>query len=568
MSESTAKIGVQLLIEAFLQHGVTDVVFSPGSRNAPLVIGIVGCGKFNTISLPDERSAAFFALGMAQQTNRPVPVMCTSGSALLNYAPAVAEAYYQRVPFMVVSADRPLEWIDQGDGQTINQQGVFANFIDYNISLPVEPFNESQQWYYRREINTALNYAQKGPVHINMPFEEPLYDKSASKTFSAQAIQLVQSSEEMLSDEVMNELYNEWYSAKKRMILIGQKHYSLRFLQLMEPLLNDPDTLVLVENTSNIVHQNAVHCIDRTLAQLELLDIEAFTPDLLVTFGGAIVSKKIKTFLRSKHVKSHWKIGADFPFMDTYQHLTKSIALDECSFLNQFTSRLSINGDSNFGVNWKSADYAAKDKHTKFLSTLKFSDLKVMEIVHDSIPDKSHLHLGNSSVVRYAQLFDPIKGVNYWCNRGTSGIDGSVSTAAGAAFANSTQFHTLIVGDISFFYDSNALWNQFLTPNLRIIVVHNGGGGIFKIIPGPDTTLQLEDFFVTAHNYSAAHICKAFEIDYYHASSQDELEQEIINLYQPTSNNRPALLEIFTPAEINDKELKRYFNTIRNASNS
>lgn len=564
MSETTAKIGVQILIEAFLQHGVTDVVFSPGSRNAPLVVGIVGSGKFKTISLPDERSAAFFALGIAQQTKRPVPVMCTSGSALLNYAPAVAEAYYQRVPFLVVSADRPLEWIDQGDGQTINQKDVFSNFVDYQISLPVEPDTEAQEWYYRREINSALNVAKLGAAHINIPFEEPLYKTAKQRQFSAEPLELVELSKR-ISDADISVLRKEWYASKKRMILIGQQITDPRFIQALDPLLNDPDTVVLVENTSNIVHVNGVHCIDRTLAKIEGQE-EEFTPDLLLTFGGAIVSKKIKAFLRSVSVKSHWKIGEEFPFMDTYQHLTKSFSMKGTDFLEQFTSGLSILGETDYSSKWKNADFAAKDTHDEFLESTSFTDLKVMEIVHDAIPEKSHFHMGNSSVVRYAQLFDPLRFVEYWSNRGTSGIDGCISTAAGAAYANPNQIHTLVVGDISFFYDSNALWNQFLTPNLKIIVIHNGGGGIFKIIPGPDTTAQLEDYFVTSHPYSAEYICKAFNVEYLSANSIETLETEIVNLYQPTSNNRPALLEVFTPSELNDKELKRYFNAIRNAN--
>jgi 2-succinyl-5-enolpyruvyl-6-hydroxy-3-cyclohexene-1-carboxylate synthase len=562
MSETTIKKGVQILIEAMLQHGIKDVVFSPGSRNAPLVIGIVGSGKFNTISLPDERSAAFFALGMAQQTKKPVPVMCTSGSALLNYAPAVAEAYYQRVPFIVISADRPLEWIDQGDGQTINQNGVFSNFIDYQISLPVEPQVESQEWFYHREIQTAFNKAQFGPVHINIPFEEPLYTRVLQKASNASKMELMETRQQ-LSDTQLGELHKEWNRATKRMILIGQHVREPRFFQALEPFLNDPDTAILVENTSSIVHFQAVHCIDRTLACIEGEE-EQYTPDLFLVFGGAVVSKKIKSFLRNRSIRQQWKVGVDFQFMDTYQHLTRTIPMHSAEFLEQFAQGLTFLPESNFGSLWKKAEFNAQQIHIDTLPTIPFSDLKVMEIVLDTIPEKSHLHLGNSSIVRYAQLFDPLKFVDYWCNRGTSGIDGCVSTALGAAFANKHQIHTLIVGDISFFYDSNALWNKYLTSNCRIVVVHNGGGGIFKIIPGPDTTEQLDDYFVTQHDFSAEYICKAFDITYHTANSIETLEQGLVDLYQPTTNNRPALLEVFTPSDVNDKQLKSYFNSIRN----
>jgi len=561
MKDSTVKTGVQILVHSLLKHGVTDIVFSPGSRNAPLVVGIVGSGKFKTISLPDERSAAFFALGIAQQTGRPVPVICTSGSALLNYAPAVAEAFYQRIHFLVISADRPLEWIDQGVGQTIRQAGVYSNFIEYQVSLPVEPATETQEWLYHREVETAVNLSVKGPVHINIPFEEPLYAQKVETIRERESIHFPEV-KKYLSDAVISSLREQWKQAKRKMIIVGQQDRDPRFITLLDALLNDDDTAVLVENTSNIVHQRAVHCIDRTLAIIEA-EKEEYLPDLLITFGGAVVSKKIKAFLRSANLK-HWRIGEDMPFMATYKHLTQSIPVSPVDFLEQFTAGLEVKATSGFGNKWKTADYKAIDLHHAYLHDLSFCDLKVMEIVHDSIPEKSVLHLGNSSVVRYAQLFDPLRFVTYRSNRGTSGIDGCVSTAAGAAYADTKSAHTLVVGDISFFYDSNALWNQFLTTNLRIIVIHNGGGGIFRIIPGPDTTAQLDDYFVTQHAYSAEYICKAFDITYLSASSEEELELNIAELYRPVENNRPVLLEVFTPGTVNDKYLKEYFKTLGN----
>jgi 2-succinyl-5-enolpyruvyl-6-hydroxy-3-cyclohexene-1-carboxylate synthase len=565
MKQLSAKTGVQILVNALKQHGVTHVVFSPGSRNAPLVIGILGSGAFQTVSLPDERSAAFFAMGMAQQLGKPVPVICTSGSALLNYAPAVAEAYYQRIPFLVISADRPLEWIDQGDGQTIRQQGVFSNFTDYAVSLPVEPVSASQQWFYHREIHTALNHAVRGVAHINIPFEEPLYEFTEEVPALSEALELVQP-ENRLSDAAISQLKDQWRSARKRMIVIGQLNPDVRLWNALEPFIQDPDTAILVENTSNVVHPRLIACIDRTLATIEGME-EEFAPELLLSFGGAVVSKKIKAFLRKANVKAHWKIGAEFPFMDTYQQLTHSIPMSPAVFFEQLVHGLELTSSSQFGNAWKQRDYVARDAHAAFLATAPYSDLKVMEVLLDAVPEKSHIHLGNSSVVRYAQLFDPIRGMSYWSNRGTSGIDGSVSTAAGAAFVKPNDTHILVVGDISFFYDSNALWNQFLTPNLRILVVHNGGGGIFKIIPGPDSTPHLDDYFVTRHPYSAEYLCKAFDVTYFRADSEEELEVRMNDWLQPTQNGRPALLEVHTPIELNDRVLKDYFNTIRYASN-
>jgi len=556
MKQTTDKVSVQLLVDSFLFHGITKVVVSPGSRNAALIVGLAESGYFKMTTIVDERSAAFFALGMAQQTHLPVPLICTSGSALLNYAPAVAEAYYQRIPMLVVSADRPIEWIDQGDGQTIRQTGIYANFIDHQFSLPFEPVSDNQQWFAKREMETAINKAKNGPVHLNIPFEEPLYQKIDEQK-EKQNNFIIDKSESLVSWSTLNSLKEIWKSCSKKMILVGQMPQNERLLKEIQLFLNDAETVVLDENLSNLKDNQAVHCIDRTLAGLEN-EVE-FVPEILVSIGGAIVSKKIKAYLRKYKPQHHWRVGVDFPEMDTYQSLTMSIPVQPETFFNQLSEGLDWVPSSNFGFKWKQVDKLMEEKHLTFLETASFSDLKAGEIVFDCIPENSHLHLGNSSIIRYAQLFNPVRSIQYWCNRGTSGIDGSMSTAFGAAYADESKLHTLVLGDLSFFYDSNALWNRFKVPNLRIIVINNAGGGIFKIIPGPDTTSQLDEFFTTKHNFSAEFLCKAFDVEYLKADSEASIENSMADFYEHSSNNRPKLMEIFTPYEENDVVLKKYF---------
>lgn len=562
MRKSSDKIAVNLLIDTLLFHQVRHIVVSPGSRNAPLIIGLSESNSFDMISIVDERSAAFVALGIAQQTARPVVLLCTSGSALLNYAPAVAEAYYQRVPMLVVSADRPEEWIDQGDGQTIRQVGIYSNYIDFSVSLPSELVKESQLIGAKRDLETALYYAQQGPVHVNIPFDEPLYTTREEEGKKSASIQ-VATTVSVLDDVTLLKLQRIWNSCSKKMILIGQHVEDKGLMVALEPFLNSAETVVLCENTSNITSDKAIHCIDRTLEALGD-DKEDFVPELLIYMGGAVVSKRIKQLLRQKKVQHVWKVGEDFLFMDTYQGLSFSIPMQAARFFKQFTQSLDWNSKSNYGSQWKQKDKLAEDKHHTFLETAPFSDLKAFELVLDCLPENSHLHLGNSSVVRYAQLFNPIKSINYWCNRGTSGIDGSMSTAVGAAYANPNSFHTLIIGDLSFFYDSNALWNQLQLPNLRIIVVNNGGGGIFKIIPGPSSTQQLEQFFTTQHSFSAEYICKAFDTTYLKATDEKSLLQAFDILYaEGTTSNRPMLLEIDTQKIESENVLKAYFKSLQ-----
>jgi len=563
MTKTTSKIGVQILLDCLLKQGIEHLVFSPGSRNAPLVIGLVGSEKFHSVCIHDERSAAFYALGMALITRKPVPVICTSGSALLNYAPAVAEAYYQRIPFLVVSADRPLEWIDQGDGQTIRQSGVFSNFIDYQVSFPAEANSQLLIQEYQSGILNALHHGFKGPAHINMPFEEPLYElvdyQSVNALGQAMVVELNAQQEIDYTD-----LVNTWCKFQKRLVLVGQLPPKHGINSALQHLVNDPNTIVLTENTSNSEIEGIVPCIDRVLAAIDLNEV-SFKPECLLVFGGAVISKKVKTFLRKSELKLVWKVGEDFPEMKTYLRLDQSFVIRPDLFLENFVSKMPLKESNDihlYGNQWQRLFQKTEQHHVEFLSNAPYSDLKVMDIVLKRVPSNSVVHLGNSSIARYAQLFDLKKQLDFHCNRGTSGIDGSVSTAAGSASVQLDKLHTLLVGDVSFFYDSNALWNNFLTENFRIILIHNGGGGIFEIIPGPDKSQFRDDYFVAKHNFSAKHLCQAFQIDFDEVNCELELFSALEWLYLPSSNGRPKLLEIHTQNAENSRILQDYFDFI------
>lgn len=565
MPESSAKYGVHQLLERFKAFGLTHVVISPGSRNAPLTLSIFNDKAFKSYSVPDERSAAFYAVGMAQQLQKPVAVLCTSGSALLNYYPAVAEAFYRNIPLVVISADRPLEWTDQGDGQTIRQEGVLRNHILAEVNLYENPSNENRKWFNEREIDHLMNIANEkgGPVHINFPFDEPLYEKSEAQNAKSVQIREWWGGKSDLTASQWEKLTVEWNRSPKKMIICGQLPKNKRLQNRLMELSKDRSVAILVENTSQLVFNGFIHCIDRTLNSILTKDHKkAFSPDLLITIGGAVISKKIKHFLRDFKPNYHWKIGAEFPFMDTYQSLSKSVNMSPDDFFESLLSQPVKHHLSRFGEQWKQLDYLVQNKHQDYLDNVNFSDLAVFHLLMDVVPDQSVLHLGNSSVVRYSQLFDPVHSIVYYCNRGTSGIDGSTSTAIGSAMVDESTLHTLISGDVSFFYDSNAFWNKYLPANFRIFVINNGGGGIFKIIPGPDTTTALDEHFVTKHGFSAEYICKAFDVNYMQAHSIKEIEKLLPDFYSHHDNNRPVLMEVFTLHDENDKILKDYFKNV------
>lgn len=567
MARGSAKTGVQQFVQQCLTNGLRHIVFSPGSRNAPLVVGFADREEITTYVIPDERSAAFYALGMAEELREPVAVICTSGSALLNYYPAVSEAFYRNIPLFVISADRPLEWTDQGDGQTIRQQGVYANHILAETTLYEAPVNDDQRWFNERETNRLFNVSKGrpgGPVHVNFPFTEPLYDVQDIQEAATTSVTRMEQFrlEAILSRDQLEHLEHAWNSLPRKLILCGQMPKDPHLLNQLKRLAKDPSVAVVVENTSNLQDRSFIHCIDRTLNSFQEPCPEVFQPDLMITLGGAVISKKIKAYLRKYNPKEHWKVGYSFPAMDTYKCLTHSLEMEPGSFITALLEPGFERGLSRYGEQWKQLDYQVQDKHQEYLRQSDYSDLKVFDLLMDAVPDGAVLHLANSSVVRYAQLFDALGTITYRCNRGTSGIDGSISTAIGAAIAQPDKLHVIITGDVSFFYDSNAFWNNHVPSNVRIFLINNGGGGIFSIIPGPSSTAHADRFFITENRGKASGICDAFNVNYYEAHNMNEIDQQLQSFYDWQDNERLALMEIYTPRDGNASILNDYWKNI------
>lgn len=543
----------QIVISACHQFQVDTVVISPGSRNAPLTVGFSNHPEIKTMSIVDERCAAFFALGIAQQLQKPVAIVCTSGSALLNYYPAIAEAYYSQIPLVVISADRPKHLIDIGDGQTIRQENVFKNHILYSANLIDSPETlESNSELLLKALNACVD--NKGPVHINVPFDEPLYETvDELKDFK---LPIVVSNTVENSQNKNAELSKIWNSSTKKMILVGTNYADSRLQLLLNQLEEDSSVIILTETTSNIASEKTINSIDQLIFPLTEMQLEEFKPEVLLTFGGMIVSKKIKQFLRGHKPVHHWHVDVQ-KNIDTFHCLSEYIQKQPVDFLPSLLDSSFI--ESNYQQKWLTEKEKRKKKHEEYLEKVKFSDLKVFEEVLKGIPSHVNLQLSNSSIIRYAQLFDVDNTLNVFCNRGTSGIDGSTSTAIGAAFAKENQT-VFITGDLSFFYDSNALWNSYIPTNFRIIIINNAGGGIFRFIPGPKTTNALA-YFETPHQLTAEHLCKMFNFEYQCALDEDNLKNKLIDFY--SVSERPKILEVFTDKEINEKVLKEYFNFLK-----
>lgn len=544
----------QSIVEICYAKGIHHVVISPGSRNAPLTIGFAGNPNFKCYSIADERCAAFFALGMAQQLQQPVLVICTSGSAVLNFYPAVAEAFYSMIPLVVISADRPKDKIDIGDGQTIRQENVLANHTIFNANLSEEASKENDEL-----INDALNKAisGKGPVHINAPFEEPLYE-TVNKPSVDTTISVFGKVYKHIPLEDIVASTNIWNLATKKLVLVGTLNPNELDKNIIHHLANDPSVLVMTETTSNIHHKNFIHNIDTFITPLNEEEIEKFCPEIVLTIGGMIVSKRIKALLRRNKPIHHWHADRLRAY-NTFGALTFHFQANPNDFFNQFLpyTKYTESSYSDFGLKIKSKREQKQEVHLK---KIPFSDLKVFQILARQITNKVQVQIANSTPIRYTQLFKLSENIKVFCNRGTSGIDGSTSTAIGAAVASGNET-VLITGDISFLYDSNALWNHYIPKNFKIILINNGGGGIFRILPGHKENEIFHTYFETEHHVTAKHLAKMYGFVYRTASDESSLENELKKLL--SSNTSPQLLEIFTPSRDNDKILKDFFKILK-----
>lgn len=551
---------VNRLVALLAAKGVHHVLISPGSRNAPLIKSLTAHPDIHCHSIVDERSAGYYALGMSLSLKAPVALTCTSGTAMLNYTPALSEAFYQRVPLLALTADRPEELIDQREGQAIRQRGAYSNFIKFEATLPQEPLDEDLLWQGERLIAEAINQAvtpAKGPVHLNIPLREPLYGEKASID-QAKNIEM-NFAEKQLSRSEIIKLATAWSKAQKVMILTGVLSPDKALEEQLVKAAETNNTVVLTERTSNLSHPDFHHYIDRSLNTMPANDVEAYKPDLLITIGADVVSKQIKAFLRTHKPKNHWHIDDGKQHTDTYKSLTHVVPVSPLIFLQSVLPHLKP-VTSGFSDTWNGLESCGQRVHEDFLSNADWSDLVVFKNLMKDIPAPGILHLGNSTPVRYAMLFAPKKGLKYLANRGTSGIDGIVSTAAGYAL-QSDQINTVITGDVSFFYDSNALWNKNLPNNLRIVVINNQGGSIFRIIPGPASTDQMEEYFETKQDFQIKKMAAVFGLTYYFCDEQSKWEAVLKKIYQP--HNSSVILEIKTPGHKNDKVLKNYFKHLK-----
>lgn len=553
--------------EILYRKGVRHVVLSPGSRNAPLTLSFSRHPKLKIFSIVDERSAGFIALGIAQNTNTPVVLCCTSGTALLNYLPAIAEAYYQDIPLIVLSADRPPEWIDQRDGQTINQVNAAANFVKEFYQMPVSLEHPDAVWEYNRKLNEAYNLSSnsKGPVHINVPFREPFYPDKDQKLKYSDDISIIETQPVQQALHFTSDLNTIWQQNKKKLIVVGQHEPEEDLEKELKTLTEKYNIPVVTDVISNVNDPLFIRYQDHFLSKLDDKQAEALMPELLITCGKSVISKNLKLFLRKHKPKHHWHFEETNKVADTFKSITRHFRspllpfLQKISELEQTSSAFDDQLRANHFQAWKLLDENVKEKITS-IEKSDFSEYKVSYLVSKAIPNNFALHLANSMPVRYANLLRAIQpGVAVYCNRGTSGIDGTNGTAVGHALS-SEKGVLLWTGDLSFFYDRNAFFHHHDLSNLRIVVINNQGGGIFRLIKGPKSLPELENYFETRHQHTARFMADEFGFDYFGANNEESLAKGLKELFG--GSQKKKILEIFTEPSKNEE----VYNKIKNIS--
>lgn len=538
---------INSVVAALYSKGLRHAVLCPGSRNAPIIMAFARFGKITCHSAIDERAAGFIALGIAKQTQTPVAVVCTSGSALANIYPAVLEAFYMQVPLLVISADRPADMIDRWDGQTIHQVNLFGLHIKGSFTTPEASEMDLSDTFISAAFDTynAANDKVKGPAHLNMPLREPLYE-AVMEEFVYPDIHAPLKPDSTF-DKVPEDLIKAIHSSSKVMMLFGADYSE----STIQDLSQHQHIVVLADLISNRRHLQSLTNWEAVLLQSETT--EALMPELLITFGKMVLNKSIKVLLRQQNIK-HWHIDESGYCADTFFSSPTTLSMKQVDFLTWFNQQ-SFTVASDFLNIWQ----VASDKQFQLdqLNNGSFGELSAVSALLKQLPDKAVLHVSNSMSVRNAAYMASSlsPSVKVYCNRGVSGIDGCTSTAIGMAMADPNNRHVLISGDVAFLYDINAFLIQKLPTNITVVVMNNGGGGIFKILDGPSQMPELNPYVFTPQNYQFADLAKSYGLNFYQAHDLTEIEKCLSETNHQTAC---ALIEIVTDTDNNSKQFKQY----------
>ncbi len=558
----TDKIFCSILFDVMAAKGVEDVVCSPGSRNAPLLIAAAARDNLRKHVATDERAAAFIALGMAAVSQRPVALVCTSGTALLNYAPAVAEAFYQSVPLIVISADRPEQWIDQDDSQTLRQFEALGNFVKRSYQLPATGYeNAEMQWYANRIANDAMIEAtsgRRGPVHINVQLGEPLSRKQQHPMADPRVISMI-GSDIPANKEIIRGLALE-VAASRVMLVAGFLPPDSRLNRAVNEFIKLPNVVAMTETLSNLHLPPECAAIDSVLTAFSEEELDRMAPDLVISVGGSLVSRKLKEYLRrNKHRCRHWQLGWSHTTADCFMSLTARIEASPSRVLHQLAAIAAkemkgVKGEESYSRRWQDMRRRAAGVKERFVADAPWSELKAFSHILAQLPTGYNLFLSNGTSVRYAQILSHRLPHASYCNRGVSGIDGSGSTAAGGAkmYKGNTL---LITGDLSMAYDIAMFGLPDIPDRMRVIVMDNAGGGIFRFIPSTSALEERERYFCAPPTLPLRQLADGYGWEYSEVADGETLREELPRFF---GGDRRKLLRVVCDGVESAEVLKRY----------
>ncbi len=552
------------IAEICARKNIREVILCPGSRCAPLTLAFTRHPAINTRTISDERSAGFIALGVAQSISAPVAVVCTSGTAAYNLAPAIAEAWFSNTPLVVFTADRPAEWIAQHDGQTIMQRELYGPHVKKYFELPQDYEHADSPWAINRIVNDAINLSNQapaGPVHINAPFREPLYPEKGTDTFTYSDVRIIDvfNGTVGLSDESAQRLRREWPQYHNVLMVAGQLppgnniHTALSRFREKHPVPVVHDIISNLHACGDTIQHS-----DLFLSQASDSLKEMLRPDLLITFGDSLVSKSLKLYLRKYKPKTHWQVRIAGAVPDTYKHLTGVFNAAPERFLEFLTTLDATDNfegqkQKNYRSLWDAEERRVLRTLDQFFTGNELSEAAIVRAVMEKLPDNCNLHLANSMSVRYANfigLNSSRAGISVFSNRGTSGIDGSSSTAVGHTVASDIP-NVLITGDLAFFYDRNAFWHNYPLGNLRILLLNNHGGLIFDILEGPSSTPEAAEYFITNQKLNARNVCADFGFDYLKLDNKRKINNLLKDFFTFDGNAKVLELETGTKENVN-----------------
>lgn len=527
-------------VDELAQSGIQHAVIAPGSRSTPLALTFTEHEKIREWILVDERSAAFFALGLAKSTGKPVALVCTSGTAAANFFPAIVEAYYSRVPLIVLTADRPHELRDVDAPQAIDQVKMYGAYAKWFHEMALPESSPAMIRYARSKAARSVHEAitQAGPVHLNFPLREPLVpDFSLDGLFSERSepssFYKTQHGKHMLMDEQLDSLRADFRQGKKGLLLVGPaadpeiaEAVAGLAASWNMPVLADP----LSQLRSRTLEQSTIiETYDAILRQEEVRN--QLKPDFIIRFGAMPVSKMYRFYSEAHQEVPQYIVTGDPHYREPSAIQMRFIHCDPVQFCQAFgTFAPDMQGSREWLQLWQRMNETAR--RILRTDTGEMTEGTTVMRLMEQIPSNSVLFSGNSMAIRDLDsfMFNTDKNVRVLCNRGANGIDGVVSTAAGAAAAGERT--TLLIGDLSFYHDMNGLLaaKQHKLP-LTIILVNNSGGGIFSFLPQSKEGRHFEALFGTPLHVDFKHAAALYEAPYTLAASESELESALQESY-------------------------------------